>query len=67
MSGSIIRGNRLGDNMGTTIQLTYAVEIDEDRIPEHLTLKEWVDSRVYQSGVDLGIGEGELTLAVEYE
>jgi hypothetical protein len=53
--------------MGTTIQLTYAVEIDEDRIPEHLTLKEWVDSRVYQSGVDLGIGEGELTLAVEYE
>ena len=53
--------------MGTTIQLTYAVEIDEDRIPEHLTLKEWVDSRVYLSGVDLGRSKKEITHDVEYE
>lgn len=70
MSGSIIRGNRLGDNMGTTIQLTYTVEIAEEDIEymkyADLTLTEWVNSRVYISGVDVGIGKAELTHLPEY-
>lgn len=65
MSGSIIRGNRLGDNMGITIELTYTVEIAEEDIEymkyADLTLTEWVNSRVYISGVDVGIGKAELT------
>lgn len=51
--------------MGTTIELTYTVEIAEEDIEymkyADLTLKEWVNSRVSISGVDMGIGEGELT------
>ena len=51
--------------MGATIELTYTVEIserDEERRKHMgLTVLEWVNSRVYVSGVDMGIGEGELT------
>ena len=65
MSGSIIRGNRLGDNMGETytILLTYTVEVNTDDIEEELkdmTIDDWIDENVLQGGVDLGIGDGDL-------
>ena len=71
MSGSIIRGNRLGDNMGETynILLTYTVEVDTDDIAEELkdmTIDEWIDENVLQGGVDLGIGDGDLEHTPEY-
>tara|TARA_R100000152_G_C6772755_1_gene199803 strand:+ start:2047 stop:2292 length:246 start_codon:yes stop_codon:yes gene_type:complete len=53
------------NNMGTTIELTYTVEIAEEDIEymkyADLTILEWLSSRVYVSGVDMGIGEGQLT------
>jgi hypothetical protein len=68
--GKVIREHPFGVNMGTTIQLTYTVEIAEEDIEymkyADLTLEEWVNSRVYISGVDVGIGQAELKHLPEY-